>query len=99
MPDFLFVFGYESPDDWRANQEFGTDAESSSAVWVSAVNEEAALGAGRSYAERWVHSLFREAGIQGYPGWRASDYAHWIEHEPVKRFSGLAPDLLERIQG
>jgi hypothetical protein len=29
MADFLFVFGYESPDDWRANQNFGTDAESS----------------------------------------------------------------------
>jgi hypothetical protein len=99
MADFLFVFGYESPDDWRANQNFGTAAESSSAVWVSAANEEAALSAGRSYAERWVQDLFREKGVEGYPGWCACDYAHWIEREPLKRFSGLALDLLERIQG
>jgi hypothetical protein len=99
MADFLFVFGYESPDDWLANQEFGTDAESSSAVWVSASNEEAALNVGRSYAERWVHDLFREGGIEGYPGWCVSDYAHWIELEPLKRFSGLALKGLDRIEG
>ena len=99
MAEFLFVFGYESPDDWRANRNSGTDAESCSAVWVSAVNEEAGLRAGRSYAERWVHDLFREKGVEGYPGWLVSDYAHSIEHDPLKRFSGLGLDILDRIEG
>jgi hypothetical protein len=99
MADFLFVFGYESPEDWRTNQKFGTDAESSSAVWVSPLSEDAALSAGRSYAERWVHGLFREDGIEDYPGRCASDYAHWIEHEPLKRFSGLGLDIPDRIEG
>jgi hypothetical protein len=31
MADFLFVFGYESPEEWRTNHEHGTDFESTSA--------------------------------------------------------------------
>ena len=61
MADFLFVFGYESPAEWRTNREQGTDFESSSAVWIAASDEESAiLVAGRSHAERWMHKSFRK---------------------------------------
>ncbi|HEY2155304.1 MAG TPA: hypothetical protein VGH33_06715 [Isosphaeraceae bacterium] len=50
MADFLFVFGYESPEERRINQVQGTDFESSAAVWIDAPDEAAALQAGRSYA-------------------------------------------------
>ena len=99
MKDFLFVFGYESPEEWSTNREHGTDFESSMAVWIAASDEELALLAGRSHAERWVHELFREQQVDSYPGWSASGYAHWIELEPLRRFSGVAPDMLDRIQG
>ena len=66
MAEFLFVFGYESPARRLASQPelSAQNQESCSAVWVSAVNEEAGLRAGRSYAERWVHDLFREKGVE-----------------------------------
>ena len=76
-----------------------TDFESSSAVWIVASDEESALRAGRSYAERWVNELFQKQGDDSFRGWAASGYAHWIEHEPLRRFSGVALDMLDRIQG
>jgi hypothetical protein len=99
MADFLFVFGYETPEEWRTNQHQGTDYESSEAVWISAENEEAALTAGRSHAERWVNDLFLKHQGEAFPGWIASGYAHWIEHEPLGRFSAMDLDSLDRIQG
>ena len=99
MPEFLFVFGYESPEEWRTNRDQGTDFESSSAIWITASDEESALRTGRSYAERWVDELFTKQRNNSFPGWGASGYAHWIEHEPLRRFSGVALDMLDRIQG
>ena len=99
MADFLFVFGYESPEEWRTNQQQGTDYESSEAVWISAADEAAALMVGRSHAERWVKDLFRKHEVEAYPDWAASDYANWIEHEPLGRFSVMDLDTLDRIQG
>ncbi len=99
MADFLFVFGYESPEEWKTNQEQGTDYESSEAVWISAEDEAAALTVGRSHAERWVKDLFRKHEVEAYPGWLVSGYAYWIEHEPQMRFSTIDLDTLDRIQG
>jgi hypothetical protein len=98
MPEFLFVFGYESPVEWRTNRDEGTDFESTNAVWIAATDEEAALIAGRVYADHWVDELFRKQGIQGNPSWSDSSFAHWIEHKPLERFSGVALDLLDRFE-
>jgi hypothetical protein len=96
MTTYLFVFGYESPAESRTNASAGTDFESSNAVWIEAASEEEALRAGRSYAERWVRGLFEEAGVSGFR-WAQGGFAHWIEREPLRRFSGVALEALERI--
>jgi hypothetical protein len=98
VPDFLFIFGYESPEEWHVNQSQGTDFESSSAVWIVASDPEEALRAGHSFADRWVNDLFLKQGIETYPGWAASGFAHWIEHEPLQRFSRIALEMLDRIE-
>src|SRR4051812_26026492 len=90
MPKFLFVFGYERPSEWRTNTNYGTDFESSNALWVIASDKEHALAAGRRFAERWVKELFNEHGMVDYEGWTVANYANWIEDQPFERFSGTA---------
>lgn len=104
MPDeeplktYLFCFGYESPEERRSNARDGTDFESSNAVWIEAKSTEEAIRAGLGFAEAWVGSLFRDAGVGDYPGWRESNFAYWIEPNPLAKWSGLALDSLERIR-
>lgn len=98
MSDFLFMFGYESPAERKTNQEQGTDFESSSAVWVVASDPESALQAGCTYANGWVNEMFLKEGIETYPGWASSNFARWIEQEPLKQFSGIALAMIDRIQ-
>ena len=67
MADFLFVFGYETPEEWRSNQHQGTDYESSEAVWISAENEEAALNSGAISCGAPGQRLVSEAPRRGFP--------------------------------
>jgi hypothetical protein len=96
---FLFVFGYESPTEWKTNADQGTDFESSNAVWVVASSKEQALAVGRRFAENWVGKLFQSADIASYEGWTAGEFANWIEDHPLERFSGLALKTFEEIGG
>jgi hypothetical protein len=97
MKRFLFAFGYESPEDTRANVT-GADAESSNAVWVSAASEEEAIEDGCRFADEFVAAQFKEAGISPIPSWRAGDFAHWISKDPMREYSGLALESFEHIQ-
>jgi hypothetical protein len=97
MPEFLFVFGYESPEEGKTNSTEGTDFESSNAVWITASDEHTALVAGRMYADQWISDLFQNKGIDLHPSWAASGFAHWIEHQPLQRCSGVALDTLDHI--
>jgi hypothetical protein len=97
MPQYLFVFGYESPAERNTNSHQGTDFESSNAVWIMASSKEQALEVGRQYAEKWVGELFHSAGIVSYEGWMAGQFAHWIEGYPLERFSGMALETFEEI--
>src|ERR1700704_6149480 len=90
MPDFLFVFGYQSPDEWRTNRAQGTDFESSNAVWIAAPNGEAALRAGSSYAERYVVSLSQA-------GHRASTELVRLGLRPLDRAPALATVLRDSL--
>jgi hypothetical protein len=94
---YLFVFGYESPSERTTNAAHGTDFESSNAVWVVSSSKEKALAAGRRFAEEWVDRLFRSAGVLGYEGWTAGNFANWIEEQPLQRFSGLALESFEEL--
>ena len=96
MKQFLFVFGYESPEDSQANKN-GDDAESSSAVWVEAQTEAEAMERGRAFAEEFVAVRYAKAKTPEIPSWRAGNFACWISQRPLEEFSGQALDLFERI--
>ena len=97
MARFLFVFGYESPVECATNSREGTAFESSNAVWVLADSEDEALQKGRDYAERFVRQQFQQTGAVGFRGWTEGDFAHWIEHKPLDRLSGIALETLDEI--
>ena len=99
MAQFLFVFGYESPDEWRNNQALGTDFESSDAVWVESESEEAALKAGRDYAQRRVAELFSSDPLPDWLGWSQSGYACWIEQEPSQKWAALRLKSIPCVKG
>lgn len=77
---YLFRFGFESPDEFAANRVGGWDDESSEAFWIDAPTAEEALSWGRSVAERFVHELFEIANAEGY-SWNARGFANWIEDD------------------
>ena len=97
MKPHLFVFGSEAPADKEANDRYGGDQESSSAVWITAATPEAALSRGRTYAEAFVARIYREVGHLP-PSWLSDGYAHWISEEPLNEFSGMALDMLPTIE-
>ena len=96
MPSYLFIFGYESPVEAQTNDSEGTDFESSHAVWIDAPDESTAIMAGRRSAEHYAIHLFEKEGAPGY-SWTEANFAHWIEHQPLQRYSGLALETFERI--
>ena len=98
LDTFLFCFGYESPEEWRSNEQHGTDFESSYAVWVQADSEDEAVEAGLEFAQSWVAELFREAEVSDFSGWQESDYAYWIEGESQKNSGDFDLDSLPRIR-
>ena len=78
---YLYLFGYESPAEFRSNADARTDFESSAGVWISGASEEQALQWGRSVAEHFVAWLFERSGNEPY-SWAAAQFADWIETEP-----------------
>ena len=96
MNRFLFVFGYESPEDAKANAG-GDDAESSYAVWVAAASEAEAMEKGRAYAEKFVAARHSNAHAAKIPSWCAGNFAHGISRRPLDEFSGQALELFEEI--
>jgi hypothetical protein len=75
---FLFVFGYETPGQLRANDAAGTDDEDSAAVFIEADGPEAAEQWGHQIAEAFFAWLHRDPNAS----WRALQYANWIERDP-----------------
>jgi hypothetical protein len=97
MPRFLFVYGYESPSEFIANERDGTDFESSGAVWITAGNESAATACGRLFAESTVASLFAAFPELPFPGWAAANYACWIEQNPQVRYAASELDAIPEM--
>jgi hypothetical protein len=80
MSRFLYVFGYETPGQARANTAHGWDDEDSRALFIEAPSSEEALSWGRQVSEAFVAHLYGDAPVS----WLADGYAHWIELEPSK---------------
>ena len=73
MSRFLFCFGYQ-PDSLQ-----DTDDEYTQCVWILAASESEALSWGREVAEAYV-----VAHWPSLPSWKASNFAHWIEHDDAQ---------------
>lgn len=97
MKEYLYVFGYEDPFELESNETTGSDFESSDAIWIEAETEDEALKIGQAYAKKFVDAEY-EKEMKEYEGWSPSNYANWIEENPLERFSGLALESLPRIK-
>ena len=88
MPDFLFVFGYESPEEHRVNHDHGTDLDSSNAAWITAIDEDSAMLGGRVSAESWAGALFLRPFGEGW-----ADGLRQGSRLPYERLAGPSPDV------
>jgi hypothetical protein len=80
--EFLYLFGFESPDERRANESVGTDFESCGVLRIRADGELAAKTWGAAVAAWYVATLFEAAEPPGQVGWTDSNFATWIETDP-----------------
>ena len=97
MNRFLFRFGYCTPAQWASNNAHGWDDESSGAFFVKAESADAALDAGREVAEQFVRNLFVKANSSEIPSWKASEFAFWIEENPLEAFAEKALQQLPEV--
>jgi hypothetical protein len=91
MPQYLYIFGFNTPEQIKGFEKHGWDDEDSGAVFIEAVSEQEALTWGREISQEFVRRLYGDRGLI----WRHADYAHWIETDPASRFS---PEALRRLQ-
>jgi hypothetical protein len=90
MNKYLFVFGYEGPEDLAVNNRLGTDYESSRQLFVIAKTEADALSWGQEIAKWYVCQLYGD----DTSGWKKENYATWIEtHPDAYTMSMIAEDV------
>ena len=90
MPEFLYIFGYETPAQAKANRAYGYDDEDSEAVFIEAESPDAALEWGRQISEHVIRELY---SIDDASWWQSS-FAHWIAERPEEQFT---PEALSTI--
>jgi len=98
LQDYLFRFGYCTPNQWAANDAHGWDDESSAAFYVQADAAEDALAWGREVADLFVMEQFQRAGMGQAPSWKNADSANWIEESPDRHFTREQPEALPRVE-
>lgn len=90
MERYLYVFGYESPEEQKSNALQGTDFESSRAAFIQADSSDAALTWGQRLAGTFVHGLFN--GDEA--SWASDAFANWIETSPNATWDlGTIPEI------
>lgn len=95
MALFIYSFGYETPLQFRNNNQFGWDDEDRRAVAIEAEDERSALEWGNQVAEAFLKKLFGDDSVS----WSQRRYASWVE-PPAEQFAdgerirvGEWPDL------
>jgi hypothetical protein len=84
MSEYLYVFGYEPDEDRAANEEFGTDWESTGVFRLEADSARQALEWGHRLSSWYVETRkTRET-------WVPENYASWIEESPDAELSQFA---------
>ena len=76
MKVYYYVFGFETPEQAKANKLHGWDDEDSRAVFVLANNPEEALNWGREISEHYIKWLDSSS-----VSWKLQTFASWIDNE------------------
>lgn len=77
VPEFLYIFGYETSRQHRNNAAHGWDDEESHGVLIDAPDADAALRWGNRIAQRYVAELHRLPEVD----WEVEGYASFIEND------------------
>jgi hypothetical protein len=93
MPHYVYIFGFETPDEARYNDRTGQDFQSSDSVVIEANDEAAALAWGNHVAERFLELLYRDSGMS----WRDRGYVGWIEDHSKPSSHCWANELRVRV--
>lgn len=80
MPRFLYMFGYEGPEEAEVNAATGSDYEVCRAVFIQAEDAAAAVAWGQQVSQRYVSWLFEREGRPRYE-WIEANFANWLERE------------------
>jgi len=83
MSLFLYIFGYNTPDQIEAFENYGYDDEDSESVFIEAKSEAEALAWGREISREFIRRFYGARGLV----WDSADYANWIEAVPQRRFT------------
>ena len=75
MPMFLYMFGFESPRQFRNNDLYGWDDEDCEWLLIDAPDEPSANAWGDEVAERFVKLLYGDDSVS----WRQRGYANWLD--------------------
>jgi hypothetical protein len=86
MPEFLYIFGYRTPEQQERFTRFGHDDEDSAAVFIEADSANDALAWGREISEEFIRHLFADPTVS----WQHMRYAHWIDAHPEEAYSAEA---------
>ena len=98
MKQFLFVFEYCRPKKQANSEEASAYDESGYAFIIQAESYEQALAWGRDVSEKFVEFLFQsESPAAAPPKWREIGFDHWVEPDPLARYSGRAVEALPVI--
>ncbi|MDH3348918.1 MAG: hypothetical protein OEM02_12575 [Desulfobulbaceae bacterium] len=88
--EFLYVFGYESPEERASNRDYEGDFESTGFFWIIANSEDEALSWGQELSKWYTRLLFGENEEQQ---WQVNWFASWIENSPDKELEKAAKQL------
>ena len=77
MNEFIYFFGYESPNDKRVNDYWNSDHESSIVIRISAENEIRAIEWGDEIAEKFIKFLYQDESVS----WKSDEFASGILSE------------------
>jgi hypothetical protein len=99
MKQFLYVFEYCRPKRHLKSEESSEYDESGYAFIIMTESCEQALAWGRDVSEKFVEFLFQsESPAVAPPKWREIGFDHWVEPDPLARYSGRAVDALPVIK-
>jgi len=94
MPQYLYRFGYETPEQAASNAANGLDDEDSEAVFIDAESSQQALEWGREISEHFIRQLYENSEIS----WLRRNFAHWIEEHPETKFTADVLGSLLRVR-